>query len=177
LLLRKGSRRSNIRIACIDDHSLPRAVGMPCSFRPSAIALRLVFPAACSSLMIGATSGSLRVSTRPQASTFAMAVATDCSRVTLVRRDACGPLQPPTIRRLHAVVLLLGSARDRAEREEMRIGPRPATFERWTAEDEALLQTMLDAKTDLDLIARKLKRSRPAIHKRINVLRKKRAFS
>jgi hypothetical protein len=73
-----------------------------------------------------------------------------------------------------AVVLLLGSARDRAEGEEMRIGPRAATFERWTAEDEALLQTMLDAKTDLHLIARKLKRSRPAIHKRINVLRKKR---
>jgi hypothetical protein len=59
----------------------------------------------------------------------------------------------------------------------MRIGPRPATFERWTAEDEALLQAMLDAKTDLDLIARKLKRSRPAIHKRINVLRKKREIA
>jgi hypothetical protein len=54
-----------------------------------------------------------------------------------------------------AVVLLLGSARDRAEGEEMRIGPRPAMFER---------------------IARKLKRSRPAIHKRINVLRKKRVL-
>ena len=56
----------------------------------------------------------------------------------------------------------------------MRIGPRPATFERWTAEDEALLQVMLDAKTDLDLIARKLKRSRPAIEKRIIIQRKKR---
>jgi biotin operon repressor len=56
----------------------------------------------------------------------------------------------------------------------MRIGPRPATFERWTAEDEVLLQAMLDAKTALDLIARKLKRSRAAIEKRIIILRKKR---
>jgi biotin operon repressor len=56
----------------------------------------------------------------------------------------------------------------------MRIGPRPATFERWTAEDEVLLQAMLDAKTDLDLIARKLRRSRTAIEKRIMILRKKR---
>jgi hypothetical protein len=58
----------------------------------------------------------------------------------------------------------------------MRIGPRPAG-ERWTAEDEALLQTMLDAKTNRDLIARKLKRSRLAIERRIFILRKKRAFS
>jgi hypothetical protein len=29
----------------------------------------------------------------------------------------------------------------------MRIGPRPATFERWTAEDEALLQAMLERRT------------------------------
>jgi hypothetical protein len=56
----------------------------------------------------------------------------------------------------------------------MRIGPRPATFERWTAKDEALLRAMLDAKGDLDLIARKLKRSRTAIEKRISILRKKR---
>jgi hypothetical protein len=53
---RKGSRRSNIRISCGDDHSPPRAVGMPCSLRPAAMALRLVFPAACSSLMMGARS-------------------------------------------------------------------------------------------------------------------------
>jgi hypothetical protein len=56
----------------------------------------------------------------------------------------------------------------------MRIGPRPAMFERWTADDEALLRAMLDAKTDLDMIARKLRRSRPAIEKRIIILRKKR---
>jgi hypothetical protein len=55
----------------------------------------------------------------------------------------------------------------------MRIGPRPAG-RRWTDEDDALLQTMLDAKTALDLIARKLKRSRPAIEKRRDILRKKR---
>jgi hypothetical protein len=55
----------------------------------------------------------------------------------------------------------------------MKIGPRP-TGERWTGEDEALLQTMLDAKTDRGLIARKLKRSRQAIEKRIVILRKKR---
>jgi hypothetical protein len=59
----------------------------------------------------------------------------------------------------------------------MRRDPRPAMFERWTAEDDALLRAMLDAKTDLDLIARKLKRSREAIYKRIIILRKKRAFS
>jgi biotin operon repressor len=55
----------------------------------------------------------------------------------------------------------------------MRIGPHPAG-RRWTAEDDALLQTMLDAKTARDLIARKLKRSRSAVEKRISVLRKKR---
>jgi hypothetical protein len=55
----------------------------------------------------------------------------------------------------------------------MRRGPRP-TGERWTAEDEALLQAMLDAKVDLYLIARKLKRSRLAIQSRIAILRKKR---
>jgi hypothetical protein len=32
------------------------------------------------------------------------------------------------------------------EGEEMRIGPRHLAPERWTAEDEALLQTMLHAK-------------------------------
>jgi predicted transcriptional regulator len=55
----------------------------------------------------------------------------------------------------------------------MRRGPRP-TGERWTAEDEVLLRALLDAKTDRDLIARKLKRSRPAIQRRINILMKKR---
>jgi hypothetical protein len=43
----------------------------------------------------------------------------------------------------------------------MRIGPHPAG-RRWTAEDDALLQTMLDAKTALDLIARKSDRHREA---------------
>jgi len=56
---RKGSRRSKIRMTCTDDHSPPRAVGMHCSLSPSAMALRVVFPAACSSLMIGARSASL----------------------------------------------------------------------------------------------------------------------
>jgi hypothetical protein len=55
----------------------------------------------------------------------------------------------------------------------MRIGPRPAG-ERWTAEDDALLLALLDSKTTRDLIVRKLRRSRPAIQKRINILRKKR---
>jgi hypothetical protein len=55
----------------------------------------------------------------------------------------------------------------------MRIGSRPAG-RRWTAEDDAPLQTMLDAKTALDLVARKLRRSRSAIEKRISILKKKR---
>jgi PEP-CTERM motif len=53
---RKGSRRSNIRMTCGDDHFPPREVGTPASFKPAAMALRLVFPAACRSLMIGARS-------------------------------------------------------------------------------------------------------------------------
>jgi hypothetical protein len=55
----------------------------------------------------------------------------------------------------------------------MRIGPHPA-WERWTAEDDALLMALLDSGTTRDLIVRKLKRSRLAIQKRINILRKKR---
>ena len=55
----------------------------------------------------------------------------------------------------------------------MRIGPHPAS-ERWTAEDDALLMALLDSGTTRDLIVRKLKRSRLAIQKRINILRKKR---
>jgi hypothetical protein len=54
----------------------------------------------------------------------------------------------------------------------MRIGPRPAG-ERWIAEDDALLLALLESKTKRDAIARKLKRSLPAIQKRINILRKK----
>jgi hypothetical protein len=55
----------------------------------------------------------------------------------------------------------------------MRLGPHPAG-ERWTAEDDALLLSLIDSKTARDLIARKLKRSRLAIEKRIYILRKKR---
>jgi hypothetical protein len=120
------------------------------------MALRLIFPAACSALMIGGRrqpsrqhAGRLRPSPTASPST--------------IRR-----LGDASTRNTDAVVLLLGLG------EEMRIGPRPATFERWTAEDEVLLQAMLDAKTALDLIARKLKRSRAAIEKRIIILRKKR---
>jgi hypothetical protein len=40
--------------------------------------------------------------------------------------------------------------------------------------DDALLLALLDSGTTRDLIVRKLKRSRPAIQKRINILRKKR---
>jgi hypothetical protein len=55
----------------------------------------------------------------------------------------------------------------------MRIGPHPAG-QRWTAEDDALLLALLDSNTTRDLIVRKPKRSRLAIQKRINILRKKR---
>jgi hypothetical protein len=54
----------------------------------------------------------------------------------------------------------------------MRIGPHPAG-ERWTAKDDALLLALLDSKTTRDTIVRKLKRSRPAIQKRISILRKR----
>jgi len=40
-----------------DQEARPCAVGMPASFKPSAMALRLVFPAACRSLMIGGVAG------------------------------------------------------------------------------------------------------------------------
>ena len=53
---RKRSSRSSIRITCGDCQFPPRAVGIPASFRPAAMVLRLVFPAARSSLMIGARS-------------------------------------------------------------------------------------------------------------------------
>jgi hypothetical protein len=64
-------------------------------------------------------------------------------------------------------------SRTRLARKLVRRGRR-LTGDRWTAEDEAVLQALLDAKTDLDLIVRKLKRNRPAIEKRIIILRKKR---
>ena len=51
----------------------------------------------------------------------------------------------------------------------MRIGP-PLAGERWTAEDDALLLALLDAKTERILIGRRLKRSLPAIQTRINIL-------
>jgi hypothetical protein len=35
-LASKGLSRSSIRITCGDDHLPPRAVGMPCSFKPAA---------------------------------------------------------------------------------------------------------------------------------------------
>jgi hypothetical protein len=49
--------------------------------------------------------------------------------------------------------------------------------ERWTAEDDAVLLTLLDSKTERILIARRLKRSFPAIQTRINILRKRRELA
>jgi hypothetical protein len=52
--------RSSTRITCVAVHSpSPRAVGMPCALSPSAMARRLVFPAACSSFTMGAGSATL----------------------------------------------------------------------------------------------------------------------
>jgi putative restriction endonuclease len=48
-------RRSNTLCTCVADHFPLRAVGIPCLFKPSAMARRLVFPAARNSLMIGAS--------------------------------------------------------------------------------------------------------------------------
>jgi hypothetical protein len=48
---------SSTRWTCTADHApAPRAVGMPCAFRPSAMARRVVAPAACSALIVGARS-------------------------------------------------------------------------------------------------------------------------
>ena len=52
----RAARRSSIRITCGDDDLPPRAVGTPASFNLAVMALRLVFRAARSSLMIGAKS-------------------------------------------------------------------------------------------------------------------------
>ena len=48
-------RRPSTRITCVADQlPVPRAVGMPRSFRPAAISRRDVAPAACSSVIVGA---------------------------------------------------------------------------------------------------------------------------
>jgi hypothetical protein len=58
----------------------------------------------------------------------------------------------------------------------MRIGP-PLAGERWTAEDDAVLLALLNSKTERILIARRLKRSFPAIQTRMNILRKRRELA
>jgi len=59
------------------------------------------------------------------------------------------------------------------EGEEMKTGPRPAG-DRWSSEDDRLLLALIDSKTTNTAIARKLKRSIPAINKRKRVLLKAR---
>ena len=89
---RKRSTRSKIRITCTDDHSPPRAVGMPCSLRPAAMALRLVFPAARSSLMIGARSAAF-------AAARAQGFYAHCTRCSPPRRSLrAGGLILPALR-------------------------------------------------------------------------------
>jgi hypothetical protein len=60
--------RSSTRATCTADHlPRPRAVGMPCSFNPAAMARRLVFPAVCRLLIVGPMSAALEALIRQKA--------------------------------------------------------------------------------------------------------------
>ncbi len=54
----------------------------------------------------------------------------------------------------------------------MKLGPRPKG-QPWTPADDAQLLALLDSKMDRALIARKLKRTVPAIGKRMAILNKR----
>jgi hypothetical protein len=58
----------------------------------------------------------------------------------------------------------------------MRLGPRPAS-KPWTPAQDAQLLALTDSKMDRDSIARKLKRTVPAITKRRHILNKRRLAS
>ena len=54
----------------------------------------------------------------------------------------------------------------------MKLGPRPAG-QAWTPAEDAQLLALLDSKMDIAMIARKLKRTVPAMRKRRTILSKR----
>ena len=61
--------RASTRMTCVADQvPVPRAVGMPCSFRPVAMSRNDIAPAACSSVITGLTTEARSAATRALAS-------------------------------------------------------------------------------------------------------------
>jgi hypothetical protein len=55
----------------------------------------------------------------------------------------------------------------------MRLGPRQGSHHPWTPAEDAQLLALTDSKMEIALIARKLKRTVPAIRKRRVILNKR----
>jgi len=79
------SIRSGTRITCANGHSPPRELGTPRSFKPAATARRLVFPAARSSLTIGARSAARQPSPTQAGSACRATMRPACSKMCRLR--------------------------------------------------------------------------------------------